>query len=220
MAAESAIHQLREKRRAGRPDIREDILAATERVLATTSLNNLTAERLMREAGISRRTFYSYFASKFEPVAELHARVIEEFFAVFEPFFANSETEPDAAVITSMLTTSLELWHQHSAIGRAVYEHWHSEPVIGDAWLAFVERFSEALGAEIDRQRQAGLAPPGPNSQELAASLLWATQDIIYVATSHLTPNPLTEQGALDTLKTLWTGAIYGTGRAPALPPT
>ncbi|MHB8691533.1 MAG: TetR/AcrR family transcriptional regulator [Solirubrobacteraceae bacterium] len=216
MPSESAIQQLREKRRAAREmepapaDTREEILAATERVLATTPIHELSIERIIRDAGVSRRTFYSYFASKFDAVAALHARVIEEFYAVVRPFLGSADGTADLSSITTMLTTSAVLWRKHLAIGRAVQEHWQSEPTLGAQWLAFVERFSESVGAEIDRQREAGLAPAGVDSRQLAASLLWTTQNLMYVATSDAQPNVLTEQGALETLRTIWIGAIYG----------
>ena len=220
MASESAIRQIRERRRSereadARPDTREEILAATERVLLRTQLHDLSIERIIREAKISRRTFYSYFASKYEAVAALHERVIDEFAAVMQPVLPGAAEQPDPTTIATMLSTALELWHKHLAIGRAVYEHWHSEPTLGNQWLTFVARFSEAVGEEIDRQRAAGLAPLGPDSRQLAASLLWITQDLIYVSTSDAEPNVLTPDGALATLEAIWAAAIYG---APGLP--
>ena len=214
-SSDSAIQQIRDRRRAERelgdaaPDTREEILAATERVLDRTPLHELTIEQILREAGVSRRTFYSYFSSKFDAVGALHRRVIEEFYAVVRPFLDDSAAEPSIATIATMLATSAELWHRHLAIGRAVHEHWHSEPTLGRQWLEFVERFADAVGAEIDRQREAGLAPPGTNSRQLAASLLWTTQTLMYVATSDANPNVLTQDGALHTLEAIWTGAIY-----------
>jgi TetR/AcrR family transcriptional regulator, ethionamide resistance regulator len=216
MTSESAIRQVRDRRRAARErsegprDTREEILVATERVLEQTPLAELSVERIVQEAGVTRRTFYSYFESKYEPVAQLHTRVIDDFYALVQPFLDNADGPPADATFRTMIQQSADLWHKHLAIGRAVYEHWHSEPILGDQWLEFVDRFAEAVGAQIAHQREAGLAPPGPDSRELAASLLWTTQDLMYVSTSDARPNALTEAGALQTLETIWTRAIYG----------
>ncbi|WP_264990711.1 helix-turn-helix domain-containing protein, partial [Mycobacterium kiyosense] len=43
----------------------ESIFAATARLLAQQSFNDISVAQILTEAGVSRATFYFYFASKF-----------------------------------------------------------------------------------------------------------------------------------------------------------
>ena len=45
-------------------------MSATERLLADVPLHQLSVEQILAEAGVSRRTFYVYFGSKFAVVTK------------------------------------------------------------------------------------------------------------------------------------------------------
>jgi AcrR family transcriptional regulator len=187
------------------------ILAATERLLSRLPLHEITVASILDESGIGRKTFYSYFGSKFEAVAALLERVIEDFYDVFRPFVDGAMAQPQEDAIRAILTKSTELWVSHRAVGRATHEHWRAVPEIRGPWLAFVQRFSEAVATEIDRQRARGLAPPGRDSRQLASALLWTTEHLLYVAGSDSDPNFSDEASVLETLITIWTATLYRT---------
>jgi TetR/AcrR family transcriptional regulator, ethionamide resistance regulator len=214
---ELPLGQLREQRRQSRtppelaPDTAEAIIDATERVLAIVPLHEMSVARILAEAGIGRKTFYSYFGSKFDAFAALLERVSAEFAEVFRPFVGGVGQDDPAQTIRTVLATSTELWRKHRAVGRATHEHWYSVPQIGEIWLTFVQRFSSGVAAEIDRQRRAGLAPQGLDSHQIASALLWTTEHLLYVAGSHADPNFPDEPDVLDTLVAIWTSTLYGT---------
>ena len=76
-----SLKGIRERRRAARqglnprPDYVTVIIEATERVLADTPFYKLTIDQILTEAQVSRGTFYGYFGSKGEVMAELLGRV-------------------------------------------------------------------------------------------------------------------------------------------------
>jgi hypothetical protein len=93
---------------------------------------------------------------------------------------------------------------------RALSEHWPSDPELRKLWLGIVERFTDALAAEVDRQRKQGFAPAGPNSRELIATLLWTAERCFYVAGLPADRSLNSEERAAEALYAVWRGAIYG----------
>ena len=53
----------------GQPALRENILAATERLLAERSFADLAVSEILTAAGVSRGSFYFYFDSKHDVLA-------------------------------------------------------------------------------------------------------------------------------------------------------
>ena len=86
MSEPSTLRDVRDKRRAERlsgrtrPDYMTVIVEATERVLAETPFHKVTIDQILNEAQVSRATFYAYFSSKVEVVAEVLSRVMLELF--------------------------------------------------------------------------------------------------------------------------------------------
>jgi hypothetical protein len=66
-----------------------------------------------------------------------------------------------------------------------------------------------AVTAEIERERAAGLAPPGHDAGELSAALVDCTIHLLHVA---ITENPAAtpeESNVADIITTLWCGTVY-----------
>jgi AcrR family transcriptional regulator len=193
------------------------IFEATERLLVEVPLHDLSVAQIIEEAGVSRATFYFYFSSKFAVVTGLLAQVMEEIYEVVQPFTAREDgTAPEVALRQS-LEASTALWAAHRPALRAVTEHWHEFDELRALWLSVVQRFTLAVAAEIDRERKAGIAPPGPDSRQVAAALIWGTERCLYVAGLGVDENIPREQDLVEPLMSLWLGGLYG-GRAPAKP--
>jgi AcrR family transcriptional regulator len=216
MPEPSAIHELRERRRAERaleavrPDTRAMILIATESILADTPLHDISVARIMDDAHVSRGTFYSYFASKFEVVAALLEQVMEEMYDLLTPFTAAEARRPREDAIREVLVHSTSLWSRHRVVFRATHEHWHAVPELRAQWLRVVERFTDAIAGELEREIDAGTAPPGIDARQRAAAVLWATEHLLYVAGMGADADLPSEHAILETLMTMWTGTLYG----------
>ena len=185
-------------------------MAATERLLETVPVHQLSVEQILKEAGVSRRTFYVYFGSKFAVISRLAERVMGEIFDVIQPFLEAKEDEPRREALRRSLEAGWDVWIEHRLVLRAVNEHWHEVPELREAWLDVFERFSEAMGTEIEREREAGLALPGPDARQLASALLWSTAQCTYVAGLGVDRALTDERAIFETIAGIWERAIYG----------
>ncbi len=186
------------------------IFEATEKLLAQQSLQDLSVAQIIGEAGVSRATFYFYFGSKFSVVASLLARITDEIFEFVQPFVNRSPTVEPQEALGHSLRSAIEIWERHRPTLRATIQHWSTDDEIGRQWVAGVELFTEAIAAQIDRDRQAGLASGGPDARQLAAALLWGTQHCLFAAGLGVDSDIDGERGALEPLMAIWSRAIYG----------
>lgn len=198
----------------GGTDTRHAIVAATERLLDTTSLSDLNVATILTESGISRATFYAYFTSKYGPVVALLEQTMDAIYDSVGAFTARAEANNGdgggPAALDKGLEGAARLFRDHRMVLRAVVEHWHEVPELRTLWLGVMDRFTEAFAAQIDRERAAGHAPPGLPSRELAASLIWSSERCLYIAGLRVTEDMPHEDRTLLALQTFWRGAVYG----------
>src|SRR2546425_11855984 len=76
----------RPRAHAGDSDTELAIFTATEELLEQVPLQDLSVAQIIAKAGVSRATFYFYFSSKYAVVAGLLAGVMDEIYAVMQPF--------------------------------------------------------------------------------------------------------------------------------------
>jgi TetR/AcrR family transcriptional regulator, ethionamide resistance regulator len=209
-----ALRRVREPDRPRRHDgtsaVELTIFEATETLLSERSLHDLSVAQIIAEAGVSRATFYFYFGSKFAVAASLLARVIGEIFGFVQPYVNKAPEDDPREALARSLQAAIDGWQRHRPILRAAHEHWSTNDEIGRPWLAGIELFTEAIAAQIDRDRAGAIAPAGPGSRELAAALLWGTLHILYAAGLNVDADLAGEQTALGPLVTIWTRSIYG----------
>jgi len=190
-------------------DARDSILAATERLLADRQLRELSVADIVSEAGISRATFYFYFGSKYAVIASLLAAFTDEVFEAAVPFFERPADADPVEAIARSLEGAAQVWARRRPVLRATQQHWHAVPEIRGLWLDVVERLTFAVAAEIEESRVLGVAPPGPESRQLAAALLWATGRCLYINSLAVEQDLRAGGAALEPLVALWAGAVF-----------
>ena len=208
----------RPRAHAGTSETELAIFEATERLLAEIPLHELSVARIIGAAGISRATFYFYFSSKFAVVSGLLARVMEEIFEVVQPFVQRQGGMSPAEAVRHSLEGAIALWKSHRPAMRAIHEHWNTTPELRSMWISVVERFTDAVAAELDRERTAGIAPAGAGSRQIASALLWGTERCLYVAGLGVDPDLPDEEQTLEALVALWVGSLYGGSAKPGRP--
>jgi AcrR family transcriptional regulator len=225
MSAQPARNALETSRQADRPrghagatDPEKAIFAALGRLLDSVPLHDISVGQIIAEAGISRATFYFYFSSKFAVVSGLLAVVRDELAQAMEPFITRVPSDPPQAAIRRTLEGAGAVWTEHRPVLRAVAENWHAVPELRAAWLDTVAHFKAAITNEIDAGRAAGHIPPGPDSRQLTALLLWSTERSLYIAGLGADADLPDERITVELLIPLWVGAIYGGGTTAARP--
>jgi TetR/AcrR family transcriptional regulator, ethionamide resistance regulator len=187
------------------------LLEGTERLLARVPLRDLSVEDILAESSVSRRTFYVHFASKYGVIVRLADDALGSIFENLGPLLERGEDEHGPDALRRVIGAGTAIWAEHRDLLRAVYEHWQEVEDLREVWLGTFKRMADALALEIERERTAGFAPPGPDAQTLAASLLWATAGVLHTAwlgdVDELSGRPAE---VTDAVTTMWVGAVYG----------
>ena len=193
-------------------DAEQAILAATERLLAETSLHELSVAQIISAAGISRATFYFYFGSKFAVLTALVDRAIGDIRSVSQQMLGRTGELPIEVAMRQRIQASARIWDANRAVFQATVENWNAIPELRTMWLSALGRLTKALATEIDRERALGRAPTGPDSHALAATLVWTTERCLYVSGLGLADTLDGEQSTVEALTRIWLGAMYGGG--------
>lgn len=204
----------RRARRAESPgDIEQAICDATERLLETRRLADLSVADVIAEAGVSRASFYFYFASKYDLLAAVSARAVDEVYGVAQTWLERGEHEPPRAALESAMRGAVGGWRRHGPVLRAIVEASPSSPAIDATWRTLISRFIDGAAEQIERERAGGLAPASAgDARTLAATLTWMTERSLYLLVSGGEPRFADEQRLVETLTSVWWQAIYGAG--------
>jgi AcrR family transcriptional regulator len=186
------------------------IFAATERLLETTRAHELSVAQILEASGISRKTFYVYFGSKYAVITRLVATVMDEMYDAIAPFLDRDPAEPRKDALRRALGAGWTVWMEHHRVLAAMHEHSHEVPELREMWLEVVERFSDGFARELDRERAEGLAPPGEDSRQLASILLWSSTQCAYVASLGIDDALPDLPTLFEPLLAVWIGALYG----------
>ncbi len=91
-------------------DIEQSVCDATERLLATRRFADLSVADILSEAGVSRASFYFYFASRYALLSAVSERAVDEVYAVTQTWLHRAESEPPLdALRTAMQRRGLAL---------------------------------------------------------------------------------------------------------------
>jgi TetR/AcrR family transcriptional regulator, ethionamide resistance regulator len=211
-------------RRPARPsgDDRElAILSTAERLLARQSLGSISVDDLARGAGISRPTFYFYFASKDAVLLTLLDRVVAEADAAMTraaSAFAGAAGNSGADVVPrevwrQAIAAYYDTFRAHRGLTLAWAEARSTSSEVRDLWATVFEGWVQRSAAAVDAERARGAAPPGVPARDLAVALNSMNERVLYATLSGDGP-ALAEGDVVGVLLEIWLSAIYG--RAPA----
>ncbi|TKJ32854.1 TetR/AcrR family transcriptional regulator [Blastococcus sp. CCUG 61487] len=200
-------------RRPARPsgdDREQAILATAERLLEERPLSAISVDDLARGAGISRPTFYFYFASKDAVLLSLLDRVVTEADAALRAAFdapAGSPREGWQRAISTYHAT----FRAHRALTVACAEARPASPEVRALWGEVFERWVQRCATVIEAERARGAAPAGPPARDLAVALLSMNERVLYGSLSGDGP-ALAEPDVVPVLLRVWLTAVYGEG--------
>ncbi|SEO44532.1 TetR/AcrR family transcriptional regulator [Trujillonella endophytica] len=200
----------RRPRRPSGDDRERALLATAEALLEQRPLDGISVDDLARGAGISRSTFYFYFASKEAVVLALLDRVVAEARAARTAALAGATGARDAW--RAALVTVRDTFREHRALTAAATQLLAASPEVRSLWSAVMEDFVAETAAAIDAERARGAAPAGPPARDLAVALNWMNERVIQVSVSGAGPG-LAEEDLVEVLLAIWLRTIYGSDR-------
>ncbi|NUP47137.1 MAG: TetR/AcrR family transcriptional regulator [Catenulispora sp.] len=201
------------RRSGGRParddgEVREAILAATRRLLDARRFAELSVADILAEARVARGSFYFYFASKHQVLAELIRRAVARGQEAAEPWLASPD-DPRATVRHG-IREGAKLWRREAPLLRAIVENWRGDAELSDLWLELMGGFTAATAERITADRATGgHAPvPGVDDATLAATLTWLGERVYYLAAIGV--EPFTDEEVLvEVLTHIWMSTLY-----------
>ena len=202
-------------RRAARPsgDDRElAILTTAERLLAERPLGTISVDDLARGAGISRPTFYFYFASKDAVLLTLLDRVVAEADAATQAAFTGRPSGPREGWRRA-ITAYHDTFRAHRSLTLAWSDARSTNAEIRQLWARVFEGWVRRCAEAIDAERERGAAPAGPPARDIAVALTSMNERVLYATFTGDGP-AVAEDGAVDVLLEIWLRAIYGTSPA------
>jgi AcrR family transcriptional regulator len=186
--------------------LRETILSATRRLLADHRFDELTVADILTAAGVSRGSFYFYFESKHDVLAELVERAITQGHAAAEAWLEHAADRE--ATLRQGILGGARLWQDQAPVLRAIVENWRTDPKLAQLWQRMMAGFTEATLARIEQDAAAGgRLPDGVDPRALAASLTWLGERIYYLAA--ISMPPFDDQDALvGALTHIWMSVL------------
>lgn len=140
--------------------VREALRLAAERLIAKRGYENVTIEKIAREAGVSRRTYFRYFETKEDVVVAGSDRYADDLLAAVA---ARPQREPPLLSIRNALVPALEESLRNAGMIRSVIEMLRGNTALRRAMLERRNRLEERLAALLARRMQRDLrSDPAP----------------------------------------------------------
>ncbi|GAB3008394.1 TetR/AcrR family transcriptional regulator [Saccharothrix stipae] len=197
------------RRRPSKGDLTSQaILDTAERLLQTRSLDDIAVDELASGAGISRSTFYFHFASREAVLHALAGGILDALYESASSWLRRG-SEPPEDSIRRALGASLALWRKHGTVLRAAVRARDTDPLMREFWTGVARRFIDATASQIDIEREAGVAPAGPDAKSLAAVLV-AMNEQAFLARSRSRRSTVKDRELVDTLTCVWLRSVYG----------
>ncbi|MBA3742674.1 TetR/AcrR family transcriptional regulator [Sporichthya sp.] len=148
-----------------------EVLAATRRLLsAGDPMAQLSVERILAEAGVSRATFYACFPDKHAVVAAL----AQESLSWREQVSGEALADPKLTrpALDELMRAIVGHWRANRAVLAAIIELAEYDPAMRGAWRGAVDELAAQTAGHL-RTRWAGSrhAPADPDG--VAAALTW-----------------------------------------------
>jgi AcrR family transcriptional regulator len=196
-------------RRSSGDDRERAILETAERLLEERPLHEISVDDLARGAGISRPTFYFYFASKDVVLLTLLDRMVEEARASRGDALERFAEDPPHW-LRQGITAIYETFRSHRAVALAAADARVMSPEVRELWSGVMEGFVHETVAAIETERARGAAPEGLPASDLAIVLNSMNERVLHATFAGEAP-AVEEQNVIDVLVAVWLSAIYGT---------
>jgi len=188
------------------------ILDTAERLLETRPLDEIAVDELTTGAGISRSTFYFHYESREAVLYALAERIAEDLYRSAGVWLRRGGEAP-AVALRRAIEATLSLWREHGPVLRASVRARDVDPHLRRFWAEVGRRFIDSAAEQIEGERAAGVAMPGPPSARMLATVLVTMNEQACFNQTLTKKSTATDAELVDTLTTIWMRAVYGTMR-------
>ena len=198
-------------RRAARPsgdERQQAILDTAARLIQQRSFADISVDDLAKGAGISRPTFYFYFASKEAVLLSLMDPLITRADSGFDNAMDSMPPEPHEAIRRG-IEIFFSSFGSHPATARAGAEAVNSSPEFRAIWAGLMQKWIGLTAALINAERQRGAAPETLPALDLATSLNLMNEKMMMATLADDRPS-VEHDRVVDTLTHIWLTSIYG----------
>jgi TetR/AcrR family transcriptional regulator, ethionamide resistance regulator len=198
-------------RRSARPsgDERQAaILGTAVRLLEQKKFNDISVDDLAKGAGLSRPTFYFYFASKEAVLLSLLDPLIQAADKGFDGAMEKLPADPRRAFRVG-IRMFFDAFAAFPVIARAGTDAVATSPEARELWAGFMKKWINQTSALIEAERDRGAAPDTIPTLDLATSLNLMNERMI-MATLSDEAGAVARDRIVETLTHVWLTSIYG----------
>ena len=199
-------------RRSTRPsgdDRQQAILATAEQLLDERPFADISVDDLAKGAGISRPTFYFYFASKEAVLLTLWEGVIQDADAALESL-PDVEAADGRDIWRPGIKVFLDTFGNHRGVTVAASGSGNRD--VREVFAKFMQKWIDFTAAAIEVERRRGAAPVTLPAHDIATALNLMNERALLAAFAAETPR-IPQERVLDSLVHIWTSAVYGNTR-------
>jgi TetR/AcrR family transcriptional regulator, ethionamide resistance regulator len=172
-----------------RDEVRDRLLIAVEALFDRgETFAGLTVERLISEAGLSRSTFYTYFADKAELLQELAADVLDRLFDAAVQWWERDQIASKAELhegIRGIIVGFVE----HRVIMRAISDAAATDATVGQQWVTMMKQSAGLVARHIRMGQAAGFIDPSLDPESTGTWLNWAAERALTMLVSPSDPD-------------------------------
>lgn len=201
------------RRRRSKGDLTSQaILDTAQRLLEAKPLDEIAVDELTSGAGISRSTFYFHFESREAVLYALSERVAEGLYDS-AALWLRRGSEPPADSIRRATAATVSLWRAHGPVLRAAVRARDTSELVRGFWSEVARRFIESTARQIEIERAAGVAVPGPPTARALATVLVSMNESMCHSLSLSRKSAARDREVVETLTAVWLRAVYGVSR-------
>ena len=207
----SVTRKTQNGRAARRREIGRRLLAAVESLLADgESFTEVSVERLVSEAHISRSTFYVYFEDKGDLLQALTADVMSEIIAAARAWWA-LPSDATRADVEAAMRGIVEAYLEHKTLMAAVVEASSYDARVREQFGTLIQVSLREVAAHIASGQERGFVRRDVDAEPVAGWLTWMAERGLYqlvrFADDQTTLDRLTDALSTIVWNTLYDGA-------------
>ena len=172
----SVTRKAQNSRAARRDELRDQLLEVVERLIDEgESFTEISVERIVAEADISRTTFYVYFADKGDMLSAWFADIAAEVGAAVSGWWemGPQSTRED---LRRAIESAVKAYRPHIALMAASFHAAAYDATVHELTNAFMESNVASLCEHVIAGQKAGFVDPSLPAADVAAWLLWMAE--------------------------------------------